>query len=110
MATTCRHDMEQCYRLGPQMNLNEHLLRLLQSSGFLQNVLIERRMYSLSSVMTGNRDRWLLRPRRVPQCHALCWPSVGDNELSCHSVILPTVCSEEEMGNDDLRGIETEAV
>lgn len=60
--------------------------------------------------MKGNHDRWLRRQGRVPQCHALCWPSVGDNELSCNGAILPTVCSEEEMGNDDLRGIDAEAV
>lgn len=44
-----------------------------------------------------NPDSWLWRLRCVPQCHALCGPSMGDNELSCKSATLPTVCSEEEM-------------
>lgn len=40
---------------------------------------------------------------------ALCGPSVGDNELSFEAATLPTVCGEEETGEDDLQGMEPEA-
>lgn len=54
-------------------------------------------------------DSWLWWPSCVPQCHALCGPSVGDNELSCQAATLPTVCGVEETGEDDLQGMEAEA-
>lgn len=50
------------------------------------------------------------RERKVcARCHALCGPGMGDNELSCEAATLPTVCGEEETGENDLQGTEAEA-
>lgn len=74
-----------------------------------ETICIERNHNLLSLVKEGT-DSWLWRPSRVPQSHALCRPSVGDNKLSCQAATLSTVCGEEETGEDDLQGMEAEVL